>query len=178
MLRSFILLLTLLKMTLTWNTTECNSIINTSSPDQCIGYSGDDFFCCHLYSLNGPSDFKVCNAIPKNRTITLKTVGSMQYTVNCTGITNYYQYFPFEQYYQPCGIQDPDIAADCGKYSTDDQTCCLASTDDSFNLPLCYYYGKDVGNFTDAHGYYFTCSLNASGISISYFLIMFILLLF
>jgi hypothetical protein len=152
----------------------CNSISNSTSPADCLPYSSDDYFCCFLYAINSPAQFQVCNAIPKNRTITLKSVGNMQYVVNCTGIDNYNQYFPFEGKYSPCGVQDPDVPSDCFRYSTDTETCCLAGTDADFNNPLCYFYNNTIGNFTD-NGFYFSCSSGFLKINILYFLIMLII---
>ena len=81
----------------------CNSITNSTNAEGCLTYSGDKFFCCSLYAINSPAPFSVCNAIPKDRTITLKSVGNMQYKVNCTGVKDYNKYFPFEEKYQACG---------------------------------------------------------------------------
>jgi hypothetical protein len=125
-----------------------DSSFKPNKTEDCIGRTNSTHLCCLLNSINTPAAYSNCISLKNERANTLITVGSMEYSINCTGVNNFQTYFPFEGDYKPCGINNANSASDCWKYNSN-SPCCLASIDKSFssnsNL-LCYYYDKNPGN--------------------------------
>jgi hypothetical protein len=137
-------------------------------PQDCVPYSNSTDFCCFLNATNSPALFTRCINMKNTDVYSILTVGSMRYDVDCHGIKDYEKYFPFEAEYSACGYSHPSVSADCWRFNTDSQPCCLASTEPTFNPennPLCYFFPEDsdfsVKNYTKTNKQgvklYFSC---------------------
>jgi hypothetical protein len=182
-LLKILLIFTLLKITFNQGLCGPNS---PKSIDDCLKYSNSTNLCCLITNINGPVNYQQCINIYTDNTFTYSTVGNMQYTINCTGLYDYDRYFPFEQKYKPCGINNPSTSADCAFYSTQNSTCCMAGLDKYFaGNTNCYHYSKNpdvlaVGNFTEINNYgvqlFFSC--DSKFLFVNLFLVFIIMLLF
>lgn len=156
--------------------------ITPNSTDDCIKYTTDTSWCCLLNATNVPALYTVCNYIHKDYPTPLITVGNMNYRMDCHGIDNFKQNFPFEDEYIPCGVQHPSTESDCSKYNKEENTCCMASTDNTFNntnINYCYFYKSSKGSFNTLNSenvnLYFKC--NSIGLTYQSY-IVFLLILF
>jgi hypothetical protein len=129
---------------------------NPSSSADCVPYSNSTDLCCFVNSTNAPSAFSVCTTMKSSDVYSFITVGNMQYTVDCKGVPNYNELFPYDQDFSPCGINNPGEASDCNKYSIDSKACCITGTTQDFSGNTnCYYYPRHISanpmNYTDSN---------------------------
>lgn len=162
---------------------------NSLSPknsSECVKYSNKTDFCCFLYAKNAIATFSSCISMTVDSYSSILRVGNMVYSIDCSAIENFYDYFPFEKDYTPCGIQNPVNPRDCSNYNIENNPCCLAATEPTFNYslnPLCYYYPRnklaETRNYSTQNSngvkLYFSC--NSLSFRIVYFLIFLIILL-
>jgi hypothetical protein len=160
-----------------------------STPANCMNMTkaNDINYCCYISAIDVPAAYSSCILIPKSSPYTLLNVGNMFYSVNCTGIPNYYSVFPFEKDYKVCGTQSPTSEVDCSKFSTESDPCCLADTSSDFSKnPKCYVYPKNAGvvsttNYSEMSSLkvdlYFRCSSQFIDFSL-HKMIIFLLLIF
>jgi len=155
----------------------------------CLKYSNNTDFCCYLNSVDTPIPFKSCINIKFDNVFSYMTVGEMKYTVDCRGVPNYDELFPFEAEYTPCGIANPSIATDCWKYNSEDKPCCLSSIEPSFNSsydPFCYFYPKNrdfqVAKYSEVNKngkpLYFSCNSEYYSMKLFIFLSLLLIVLF
>lgn len=164
----------------------CSNVIPNSVSD-CMINSNSTNYCCLLKAYNVPAQFTTCISMPLDNTSPVITVGNMYYTVNCRGGKDFEIYFPFEDQYTACGVNNPIIASDCSKFNTNNIPCCIAANDTAMqNNPTCYQYPKNnklmTKNYTERNSVaniniYFACIGNYLGYKKIY-LIMTIIILF
>ena len=63
----------------------------------------------------------------------------MKYNITCTGIDDYYKYFPFEEKFTSCSTSNPKSISDCTNYEMEDNSkCCLATIEKYDDVFRCY----------------------------------------
>ncbi len=163
-----------------------NTTLIPSGPSDCVPYSTESDICCYLTVMEAPATYSNCISLKPENLSPYFQVGNMQYKVNCTGVNDYKKLFPFEENYSHCGINNPTLPSECAKYDHDDNPCCLASTDPTFNETshlLCYRYPSNPlklkKNYTeisnDEMKLHFSCS--CSNISLVYS-VLFVIMIF
>lgn len=164
----FTILIICLLFNCIYSSRKCGKINPTSTAD-CVPYSNSTDLCCFINSINAPSSFSVCTTMKYTDVYSFITVGNMQYTVDCKGVPNYTELFPYDQDYTPCGINNPGVASDCDKYSKNSKACCITGlTQDFSGNTNCYYYPRHIlanpMNYTDSNRQgktlYFWCKAN------------------
>ena len=160
------------------------------SPADCVQYSNSTTACCYLTMLDAPAKYNICYYLNLNDVTPIISIGRLYYRVDCEGIVNFTQYFPLENLYLPCGVQNPLSPKDCWPYTTGSGACCMAGSNPLMNGdddPFCYFFPEpkfDKINFTvDTNiaglKYYVSCKGTFLGILVNLWnaIIMFTLLI-
>jgi hypothetical protein len=135
----------------------CGNITNPKNVKECLPFSTQDDFCCLLTIDNSPSDFKTCYLVEKDTaSSTVIQIGKITYKVDCTGIPDFYKYFPFEEKFKTCSTSNPKSISTCTDFLMDNNAkCCLGIIKSYPDIRKCY---SSIGlianriNYTTSYG--------------------------
>lgn len=139
-----------------------------TGPSDCKDYGNSTHACCYLTMRDAPADYKICYWMDKTDVTPIISIGKLSYRVDCEGMDDFFKYFPLENIYYPCGVQNPMSPKDCWPYSTGSGACCMAGEREEMNGegdPFCYFFPEahfEKVNFTvttknDGQKYYVSC---------------------
>ncbi len=135
----------------------CGNIVDPKNSTQCLPFSTSDYFCCLLKIEDSPSNFNACYIVEKNTaSSTVIQIGKMTYKIDCSGITDFYKYFPFEEKFKPCSTSNPKSISTCTDFIMENNAkCCLGIIKNYPDIRKCY---STVGlaaktiNYTTTYG--------------------------
>jgi hypothetical protein len=163
----------------------CGNGINPKNSIDCLNYSTGDFHCCKMYMENSIAEFNTCYKIMKNYThASIINIGKSSYRIDCSGIKDYYKYFPFEEKFDPCGNSYPKSVSSCTDFLMENKNarCCLGKIKAFPDYGNCYStigLTSNVINYTTYYGDELTlfCSKGYLSYKISFNFIFFIFFL-
>lgn len=159
----------------------CSNLTSPSNVTECLKYSTQDYFCCYITIQDSPSNFSACYAIDKDTaSSSVIQIGKLTYMVDCTGIPDYYKYFPFEEKFQACSIDNPKTIDSCTSYEMEgDQKCCMGLVKSYPDLRKCYStigITSNLVNYTTSYGDELTLICSAEYFNINFLFFLFYLI--
>lgn len=135
----------------------CGNITNPKGSNECLPFSTENFFCCLLTIENSPSDFNTCYVVEKDTaSSTVIQIGKITYKVDCSGIPNFYRYFPFEEKFKPCSTSNPKSISTCTDFKMENNAkCCLGIIKSYPDIRKCYSsigLSANTINYTTSYG--------------------------
>jgi len=135
----------------------CGNFTNPKNVTQCLPYSTDNYFCCLLRIENSPSEFQTCYVVEKNTaSSSVIQIGKITYNIDCSGIPDFYKYFPFEEKFKPCSTSNPKSISTCTDFQEDDKSkCCLGIIKTYPDIRKCYSsigLTSNIINYTTSYG--------------------------
>lgn len=135
----------------------CGNVTNPKNVTECLPYSTEDYFCCLLTIEDSPSDFNTCYMVEKDTASSTEIqIGKITYKLNCSGIPDFYKYFPFEEKFKPCSTSNPKSISTCTDFEMEnDSKCCLGIIKSYPDIRKCY---SSIGltsntiNYTTSYG--------------------------
>ena len=160
-----------------------------TGPDDCKSFGNSTHACCYLTMRDAPADYTICYWMDKTDVTPVISIGKLSYRVDCEGMDDFYKYFPLENKFYPCGVQNPLNPQDCWPYSTGSGACCMAGETPDMNGegdPFCYFFPEahfEKINFTvdtqvEGLKYYVSCHGSYVNTNIVYYSKIFLTLLF